>query len=67
MSVEQMGVFRGAAGDGGCGCPAQASKYFSKCMQMGPPWIIYCPLTESLRCLYLETAPRLAAHGDRAE
>eukprot|EP00959_Pyramimonas_sp_CCMP1952_P198909 4160327-Pyramimonas_sp.AAC.1 len=32
----------------------QAIKIVSKTMQMGPPWIMYDPLSESLRSLYIE-------------
>ena len=30
-----------------------ACKLFAKCMMMGPPWIMYDPLTEALRALYI--------------
>ena len=32
---------------------------FSKCMQLGPPWIMYDGMTEALNALHIELAARL--------
>ena len=32
-----------------------------RCIILGPPWIMWCNFTESLRALYIETAAFLAA------
>ena len=48
----------------------QATKLFAKTMQLGPPWIVYDPLTEALRALYVQqasTVERLFAIFGRAE
>eukprot|EP00959_Pyramimonas_sp_CCMP1952_P107321 2244148-Pyramimonas_sp.AAC.1 len=37
----------------------EAVTMFAKCMQLGPPWIMYDPMTEALRGLHIEIAAAL--------
>ena len=33
--------------------PLQAFRYFLKAIQLGAPWVVYCPSREALRALYV--------------
>ena len=33
---------------------AEASRYFLKAIQIGPPFIVYCSIRQCLRALYIE-------------
>ena len=32
----------------------QAGKYMSKCLQLGPPWIVWDDFSEELKALYVK-------------